>query len=153
MASRPVASRRVILGTMHIKRLQALVFWIKDHDMRGLVMEPELWDTYVMVDAMERKEAEHNYVKIDVGTIDPSKCRTDHGWDNWQIAFTKKLTAILGAAQVPIDYVIRNEDVGVEELFFTDEEERRYQMPLEGQNFKYEDNKLAGVQDAEGSLC
>ena len=48
----------------------------------------------------------------------------------------------MGAAQqVPIDYIIREEDPGTEELFFTEEEERRYQMPLKGQNFKH-DNKL-----------
>jgi hypothetical protein len=135
MASRPIATGRVILGTMHIKRIQALVFWVKDHDRRGLVAEPELWDEDAMVDAMERKEAEHNYGKIDVGIIDPGKCRVDHGWNNWQIAFINKLNATLGAAQFPIDYVVRDEDPRTDELFFTEEEERRYQMPLEGQNF------------------
>ena len=83
MAARPSTAGRVILGTMHIKRIQALVFWVKDHDKRGLVAEPELWDTNAMEEAMERKEAKHNYGKIDVGIIDPGKCRVDHGWDNW----------------------------------------------------------------------
>ncbi|KAI2494994.1 hypothetical protein MHU86_19513 [Fragilaria crotonensis] len=33
MASRPsVAAGRVILGTMQIKKLQALVYWVKDYD-------------------------------------------------------------------------------------------------------------------------
>ena len=88
-----------------------------------------------MVEAMERKEAEHNYGKVDVGSINPGKCRVDHGWDNWQTAFTNKLNSTLGAAQVLIDYVIC---VPIEErddeLFLTDEEERRYQMTVEGQN-------------------
>ena len=142
MASRPAASGRVILGTMQIKRLQALVYWVKDYDKRGLVAQPELWDNEAMVEAMERKEAEHNYGKIDVGTIDPGKCRTDHGWDNWQIAFANKLNATLGAAKVPIDYVIRPErEDSDDELFYDDDETRRYQMPLEGQNFKH-DNRL-----------
>jgi hypothetical protein len=81
-----------------------------------------------MVEAMERKAAELNYGnKNDVGTINPGKCRVDHGWDNWQIAFPVKLNATLGAAQVPIDYVIRVDIEGRDnELFFTDEEERRY---------------------------
>ena len=57
MASRPSTSGRVILGTMHIKRIQALVFWVKDHDKRGLVAEPELWNTDAMEEAMECKEA------------------------------------------------------------------------------------------------
>ena len=37
MASRPnAAAGRVILGTLQIKRLQALVFWAKDYDKRGM---------------------------------------------------------------------------------------------------------------------
>ena len=37
MASRSTAATgRVILGTMQIKRLQALVYWVKDHEKRGL---------------------------------------------------------------------------------------------------------------------
>jgi hypothetical protein len=36
IASRPnAAAERVILGTMQIKRLQALVYWVKDHDKHG----------------------------------------------------------------------------------------------------------------------
>ena len=139
MASRPIAAGRVILGAMHTKRIQALVFWVsEDHDKRGLVAEHGICDDE---DAMEHKETKHNYGKIDVGTIDPGKCRTDHGWDNWQIAFTNKLNATLGAAQVFIDYIIRDEDPGSKEFFFTEEEERLYQMPLEGQNFKH-DSKM-----------
>lgn len=42
MAYRPTAADRVILGTMQIKRLQALVHCVKDHDKRGLVTEPEM---------------------------------------------------------------------------------------------------------------
>ena len=104
MASRAIAAGRVILGTMQmIKRIQALIFWDKDHDKRDLVAEPELWDNKAMVEAMERKEAKRNYGKSDVGTIDPGKCQMDHDWDNWQIAFTNKLNATLGAAQVPIN--------------------------------------------------
>ena len=140
MAARPNAAGRVILGTMHIKKLQALVYWVKDHDRRGLVADPNSWDEDTMVESMEHKEAEHNFDKIDVASIDPGKCRTDHGWDNWQIAFENKLNATLGAARVPIDYIIRGDDPA-NELWFTEEQERKYQMPLEGPNFK-QDNKL-----------
>jgi hypothetical protein len=43
MASRPnTAAGRVIPGTMQIKRLQALVYWVKDHDKRGLQAVPEM---------------------------------------------------------------------------------------------------------------
>ncbi len=44
MATRPNAAvRRLILGTMQIMRLQVLVYWVKDHDKRGLQAVPEMW--------------------------------------------------------------------------------------------------------------
>ena len=140
MAARPSAAGRAILRTMHIKKLQALVYWVKDHDRRGLEADPSSWDEDTMAESMERKEAEHNFDKINVVLIDPGKCRTDHGWDNWQIAFKNKLNTTLGAARVPVDYIIREDDPA-DELWFTEEQERKYQMPLEGPNFK-NDNKL-----------
>jgi hypothetical protein len=79
MASRP-NTRRVILGTMQIKRLQALVYWVKDHDKWGLQAVPEMWTQEVMFAAMARKESEHNLDKVDI--IDPGNYQTDAGWDN-----------------------------------------------------------------------
>ena len=52
-----------------------------------------------------------------------------------------KLSATLGAAKVPIDYIVRPDIDEHEELFLDDDEERRYQMPLTGENFR-RDNKL-----------
>ena len=42
------AAGRVILGTLQIKRLQALVFWVKDYDKRGMETALELWMEDVM---------------------------------------------------------------------------------------------------------
>ena len=81
MAARPTAAGRVILGTMQIKQIQALVHWVKDYDKCGLVPEPDMWTGETMLEAMERKEAEQNYGKINVDIIDPGKCQqTNHGW-------------------------------------------------------------------------
>ncbi len=44
IATRPnAAAGRFILRTMQIKRLLALVFWVKDHDKRNLQAVPEMW--------------------------------------------------------------------------------------------------------------
>jgi hypothetical protein len=142
MASRPnAAAGRLILGTMQIKRLQALVYWVKDHDKRGLQAVPEMWTREVMMAAMARKESDHILDKVDINIIDPCKCQTDAGWDNWQIGFVNKLSAIMGAAKVPIDYIVRPDWDDTDELFLDDDEMRRFQMPLEGENFN-RDNKL-----------
>ncbi|KAI2498698.1 hypothetical protein MHU86_15765 [Fragilaria crotonensis] len=141
MASRSsAATGRVILGTMQIKRLQALVYWVKDSANRGLDIDPDMWTPEEMANAMDRKESEYNYGKIDIDLIEPGKCQTDFAWDNWQIAFVNKLSATMGAAKFPIDYVVRPEiDDDYEPM--DDDEERRYQIPLAGENFK-RDNKL-----------
>jgi hypothetical protein len=47
----------------------------------------------------------------------------------------------LGEAGVPIEYIIRPEFQYSDDKLFWEDERRRYQMPLEGQNFKL-DNKL-----------
>jgi hypothetical protein len=53
MASRPnAAAGRLIIGTKQIKRLQASVYWVKDHDKRGLPAVPEMWTQEVMLAAM-----------------------------------------------------------------------------------------------------
>jgi hypothetical protein len=61
---------------------------------------PEMWTVEEMNTAMERKESELNYGKVNVDIIDPGKCQTDFGWDNWQIAFVNTLNATMGAAKV-----------------------------------------------------
>ena len=56
MALRPsVAAGRVILGTMQIKKLKALVYWVKDYDRGGMQAAPKLWTVDEMNEAMERK--------------------------------------------------------------------------------------------------
>ena len=52
IAARPSAAGRVILGMMQIKRLQALVYWVKDPDKRGVVAQPEQWDNEAMIEAI-----------------------------------------------------------------------------------------------------
>ncbi len=94
-----------------------------------------------MIAAMARKESEHNLDKVDINVIDPGKCQTDAGWDNWQIGFVNELSAIMGAAKVPIDYIVRIKWDDTDKLFIDDNKMRRFQMPLEGENFK-PDKKL-----------
>jgi hypothetical protein len=100
MATRPnMAAGRLILRTMQIQRLvQALVYWVKDHDKRSLLAVPEMWTLEIMLAAMARKESDHILNKVNINIVDPEKCQTDAGWDNWQIVFDNKLSAITGAA-------------------------------------------------------
>jgi hypothetical protein len=123
MASRGAAVGRVILGTMQIKKIQALVYWVKDHHRRNLDVDPDMWTEEEVIETIQRKEAEHNFEKVDVDLIDPGRCQPDAGWDAWQIASLNKLSATMGAAKVPVAYVVRADVDG--SYVFDEEEERR----------------------------
>ena len=45
----------------------------------------------------------------------------------------------MGAAKVPIDYIVCPEWDDTDKLFLDDDKMRRFQMPLEGENFKRDD--------------
>ena len=81
MASWNVNAGRVILGTMQIKRLQGLVFWVKDHEKRQLDIDPEMWTPEALCRTLARKEADHNFERIDIDIVNSSKYQTDFGWD------------------------------------------------------------------------
>ena len=106
MTARTANAGQVILGTMQIKKIQALVYWVKDHHKRNLDVDPHAWTETEVMSTMQRKEADQNFEKVDVDVIDPGKCQVDAGWDAWQIAFVNKLSVTTGAAKVPIAYVI-----------------------------------------------
>jgi hypothetical protein len=74
-----------------------------------------------MLAAMARKETDNNFDKVYFNNIDPGKCQTDHAGWCWQIGFVNKLSAIIGAAKVPIDYIVRPELDEDDELFLDDE--------------------------------
>ncbi|KAI2506812.1 hypothetical protein MHU86_7597 [Fragilaria crotonensis] len=112
---RTAAVGRVILGTMQIK-----VYWVNDHHRKNLDVDPEMWTEEEMFKAIQRKEAEHNFEKVDVNLIDPSRCQMDAGWDAWQIAFMNKLSATMGAAKVPVVYVVHTD---VDDLYVFDDNE------------------------------
>ena len=61
MASRTAAVGCVILGTMQIKKIQALVYWVKDHHRRNLDVDPDMWTEEEVIETIQRKEAEQNF--------------------------------------------------------------------------------------------
>lgn len=64
-----------------IKKIQALVYWVKDHHKRKLEVDPDIWTEDEVNYAIEQKEAKQNFEKIGVDPIDPGRCQTDTGWD------------------------------------------------------------------------
>ena len=58
MAARTANAGRVILGTRQIKKIQALVYWVKDHHKRNLDVDPHAWTEMEVMATMQRKEAD-----------------------------------------------------------------------------------------------
>jgi hypothetical protein len=107
----------VVLGTVQIKIIQALAFWNLDAD-------PEMWTEEEVFGIIQHKEAEHNFEKLEVDLIDPGRCQqTDVGWDVLQTAFMNKLSASMGAAKVPVAYVVRTD---VDDAYVFDDNEERW---------------------------
>lgn len=63
-AFRTATAGRVILGTMQIKLIQALVYWVKDHPKRDLDVTADMWTSDVMIAILQHKEAELNFEKV-----------------------------------------------------------------------------------------
>ena len=60
LSSRTVADGRVLLGTVQIKRLQALVWWVRDHHRRGLVIDHNDFNVISMNVALTSKGVERD---------------------------------------------------------------------------------------------
>jgi hypothetical protein len=56
LASRTIQEGRVHLGTIVIKKLQALVFWCKDHQMRGANLVAAEFTQAALMEVMENKQ-------------------------------------------------------------------------------------------------
>ena len=55
MASRTQAEGRVLLGTVVVKCLQMLIWWVRDHQKHGLDVDAVDWTTEVMNEAAQMK--------------------------------------------------------------------------------------------------
>jgi hypothetical protein len=144
MASRPnAAAGRVIIGTMQIKRVQALVFWVKDFDRRGMEAAPELWTDDVMSAAMYTRNLlsttmeKSTSILLTLASARPTMVGTT---GSLPLLTNSKVPWGLRGSLSIISRVLSGWDDD-DELFLTDDEKRRYEMPLQGENFKH-DNKL-----------
>jgi hypothetical protein len=131
LASRTVVDGRTILGTVQIKNLQALVFWVKDRQKRGLNLDVNDWTpaeiTTIMTTKEVRKEEKDNYSKpsiTDLGTFDPQD------FEVFEEGFINYLARLRGAQGEDLRYVIRPEQAPDE--FETEQQRRMFQIPLNG---------------------
>jgi hypothetical protein len=54
MGSRTAAAGHVYVGTLQVKKLQALCYWVRDQQKRGQALDHEYWDNEMMASTIER---------------------------------------------------------------------------------------------------
>lgn len=137
MASRTVQDGRVTLGTVQIKRLQALVWWVRDHQRRGLELVAADFNVAARDAAMISKSVEKERGDSDVSIKDLSKFEPDD-FDLHEDAFLNLLAQTQGAVKESIRYIVRAQVTP--EDFVDTREERMYQLALVGPGYE-EDNR------------
>ena len=132
LASRPAANR-VNLGTIVLKRIQALVYWVRDRQKRGLGIDAADFTDAAMLEAMrvkvvrkELKDTKEPDVK-DLGKFDPDL------FESYEDAFANLLAQSIGVQGEPLRYVIRDDTPPA--VFATTEQERMYQLAHTGDGF------------------
>ena len=132
MASRTAAEGRVLLGTVMVKRLQTLVWWVRDHQKRGLALNAAEFTVDAMNQASEMKSLKREMADkepsvSDLGKFDPEE------FDSFEDAFLNLLAQSYGVLREPLRYVVRPETAPT--TFATNEERRMYEFPLHGNSF------------------
>jgi hypothetical protein len=139
MASCTQAEGRVLLGTVIIKRLQTLIWWVCDQQKRGLALNVADFTAETMNEAAEmkglrRERAEKEPSLTDLGKFDPDD------FDAHEDAFLNLLAQSFGVLKEPLQYAVHLE-VPPDE-FATREEERTYQFPLTGSSFELDNQTV-----------
>jgi hypothetical protein len=86
------------------RRLEGLVFWVKDKLKRGIAINPFTFDEDALLESLQEIDGEDKADTVDVES--PIKFTTDK-WIQWEIEVTNYLSAKKGTQGVPLSYVIR----------------------------------------------
>eukprot|EP00957_Ditylum_brightwellii_P121034 9231274-Ditylum_brightwellii.AAC.1 len=130
LSGRPAANGHILLGTVVIKYLQALVYWVKDRHNMGLPLVAADFNAEAIAaasaDKAVRKELKAK-LALDIsklGKFDPDPC------DAYEDAFTNHLGDCIEVQGKPLHYVVRNSTLPT--TFSTTEQEMMFQIHLVG---------------------
>ena len=119
MATRAANAGRVLLGTVQIKCLQALVWWARDHQRRGLALVAADFNVAVMNATMTLTSIEKERSSTDASIKDLIKFDPDD-FEMHEDAFLNLLAQTSGAVKELIWYIARER---VAPAAFVDERE------------------------------
>ena len=133
LSSLTINDGSVNLGTVHIKKIQALVWWINDRHKFGQDLDPAKFDQATMLASMQSKGIEEDQPSSDVATITLTKFDPDD-FETHEESFMNMLTQSLGTSKkCPLRYVVCSTVMPV--VFVNDFEQRIFQMPITGPDF------------------
>ena len=139
LSRRTQAEGKITLGTTIIKRLQTLVWWIRDQKKRGLPLVAANFNVDMIEDAASmqlfRSEQAHREPTVTaLAVFHPDD------FDAHEDAFTNLLAQTYGVIQEPLRYIVR--EAVVPTTFVTQEEERMYQLKLTGPSFELDNRTV-----------
>jgi hypothetical protein len=110
LASCTVADNRVNLGTVTIKKLQGLVFWIKDNMIRGQELDLDDFTTAVLRESMTRKSLKQSETPKDEPSVKELDKFDPAYFEVHEDAFLNLLAQMREALQEPLHYVVHPDE-------------------------------------------
>ena len=133
MAARPAANNRVFLATTVIKKIQGLVWWVRDQRKLNQDIDPVLFTPAMLAESMKKKRIQKELSgATDASASELPKFDPDD-YDTHEDAFLNFLSRSYGVQNESLRYVVRPDEVPAE--FVNDAEERMFSIPLEGAAF------------------
>ena len=97
-----IHDQSVILGAVHQRRIQALIYWERDHKQRGINIEAANWTSETMSEAIERVNSDTPQKEV----ARPGKVETGIKWTMWYTKWENCLGSMMGASGIPLDYIV-----------------------------------------------
>jgi hypothetical protein len=135
LASHTMADNCVNLGTVTIKKLQGLIFWIKDSTIRGQELD---FTAAGLCELMTRKSLKQSEGTKDEPSVKELDKFNPAYFEVHEDAFLNLLAQMRGALLEPLCYVVHPNAEPDE--FENMEQHRMFQLPLEGKAYDM-DNK------------
>jgi hypothetical protein len=125
------------------RRLDGLVFWVKDKIRRGVDIDPFAFTEASLLDALQEVEGIETADTVDADL--PEKFTTER-WIQWEIEMMNYLSTKKGIRGVPLSYVVRP-DLPDDDIISPDDVTRQemYAAPLDGAAFRRDNNTVWGI--------
>jgi hypothetical protein len=137
LGNRMVVAGRVNVGAIHVKKLQALCYWVRDQQKHGQGITQDDWDDDTVMVTIEKMCFEKGQDTGNVSVMDLGKFSPDD-FETHETAFINLLAQTYGAQGENLKYIMH--DVIIPAEFVDDAEWRMYQLPLTGEAYST-DNK------------